>query len=187
MRLLFTTAAAMAALSLAACQPAGDATTEGEAPAASEPTADAPTVDPDAGMVLSADGLVMGDLTLELGAGKSDALAMVSQALGGQPTSSGAYEECGAGATDYANWEGFTLLFTGDELSGWESTSPDLATPEGVHAGSTADELRAAYPDLQVQETSVGWVFSTGDLYGFLSEDQSTVERIRLGANCDAH
>lgn len=180
MRAIALTAAFAAALGLAACQEAAEAPDP-----AAEPTAEQETAA--SGVILSGDGLGVGAETVALGASREDATAALTRALGAPPSETGAYGECGGGATDWVEWQGLTLLFSGDELVGWESQSPDLATAERIHAGSTIDELRAAYPDVEIQETTVGWAFIMGDLYGHLDDAQTRVERIRLGVNCDAH
>lgn len=179
MRTIVLTAAFAAALGLSACQEATDG------PEAADPTTEQEA--PATGVILSGDGLGVGAETVALGASRDAATAAITRGLGAAPSETGSYGECGGGATDWAEWNGLTLLFSGDELVGWESQSPDLATVEGVHAGSTIQELRAAYPDVEIQETTVGWAFIVGDLYGHLDDAQTRVERIRLGVNCDAH
>lgn len=177
--------AAVAALGLAACQPADDAVVdnaEDNVVLDSESALSTP-------IVLSAEGLSAGTGELiALGASQAEATAFVTGALGSAPVEA-TNPDCPMGAVAVANWDrGLTLLFRDSALVGWESTGAELTDGMGVHAGSTVDELRAAYPTVEIQETTTpSHVFLTEDgLYGPLNADQTVVEAIRSGQNCDA-
>lgn len=121
-----------------------------------------------------------------IGGPREYAIRSVTEALG-PPETTGQFEECGGGATSYATWPEVHLVFTGDQLTGWESTSPRTRTEEGLAAGSSVAELRRAFPRVQFSEYTTGYVFVAGDYYGFLNGGRSRIERIRHGVNCDFH
>lgn len=184
------TLAAVAAVSLAACQPASDGDTDLTQP----PTEEELVRTQSSEVLLDGAGLMVQATpgretrTLALGAGRAETVAAVSEALGAPPREEGRMEECGAGPMDYVAWDrGLQLFFQDGALAGWHSTADDLNTARDIHVGSSMDDLRAAYPEGEVQETSVGWAFSIGEMYGLLDENQSRVELIRAGVNCDAH
>ena len=176
--------AAVATLFLVACTPDSDAAPTTPAAPAASPTQPAPAAS--SPILLGTDGLKVSGQALALGSPKAAAVAAITAALG-QPSDTGRYEECGSGATDYANWSnGLTLVFNNDSMTGWQVSKAGLNTPEGVHVGSTDAEVKAAYPDSERQETTVGYVFIQGDMYGNMSEGQTQVERLAMGDNCDA-
>lgn len=190
MHIATAAAAAVAALMLAACQPAAEDAAAPAPEAATEAELQATLSSP---VLLDAAGLQVQAApgaevrTVAMGAPQGEAVAAVSQALG-QPRETGTMEECGAGAMDYAIWDrGFEMMFQGGALAGWQSTADDLNTARDIHAGSSVEDLRAAYPEVEIQETTVGWAFIIGDIYGLLDESQTRVEMIRQGVNCDAH
>ena len=186
MRLHLLFAAALSALSLAACQPAerpAEANAEENVVLDEGSALDTP-------IVLATEGLSAGTGKLiALGAPYVDAVTFVTGALGGATPVENTNNECPNGAMKHARWDaGLTLLFQNEALVGWESTGANLTTGTGIHAGSTVQELRAAYPTVEIQETTTpSHVFLTEDgLYGPLNEAQTEVVSIRSGANCDA-
>ncbi|WP_425993137.1 hypothetical protein [Brevundimonas sp. TWP2-3-2] len=186
MRLHLLVAAAVSALGLVACQPA-------ETPVA-ENAEENVVLDEasalDTPIVLATEGLSAGTGKLiALGAPYDEAVTLVTGALGGATPVENTNNECPNGAMRYARWDaGLTLLFQNEALVGWESTGAGLTTGTGVHAGSTVQELRAAYPTVEIQETTTpSHVFLTEDgLYGPLNGAKTAVVSIRSGTNCDA-
>lgn len=190
MKISLVTVAAIAALSLSACGETGGT------PAAPETGTEAELAATQSSPVLlGAEGLKVqatpgGEvLTIAMDAPRQEAIAAVSQALGAPPQEEVTLGDCGAGAMDVVSWgdRGLELMFQDGALTGWESDTDDLHTTRGIHVGSSIEELRAAYPEVEIQETTVGWAFILGDMYGLLDENQTRVELIRMGVNCDAH
>ena len=178
--------AAASAFALVACDPAANETpigaTEDEVVIDSDTALDTP-------IILAAEGLSAGTGELiELGSSQAEAIAFVTTALGGAPAEA-MNNDCPMGHVATASWErGLILLFRDDALVGWESTAADLTTGSEIHAGSTVDELRTAYPAVEIQETTTPshvFILEEG-LYGPLNADQTAVEAIRAGQNCDA-
>ena len=98
---------------------------------------------------------------------------------------------CESGSDREIRWGPLALYFLGDRFSGWDVSDfraavPDMALANGIHVGSTAKELRAAYPDLEVMETTFGteWHTASGAMGGHLDDERAKVIAIRDGQYC---
>ena len=182
MKIHLIVSTAVVALALQACSsPAEKAAAE--APAAPAAPAHADT----SGIVLEAGGLKIGATTLAIGAPQQATLNAVTAAIGVAPTVTDSFEECGAGPMQHVAWDnGLDLLFQNNAFAGWQAKTPDLSTANGVHVGSTLAELQAAYPGVSIEQDTIGWYFTMGELGGYLDETRSFIQRIDVGVTCDA-
>src|SRR5690606_24679144 len=111
----------------------------------------------------------------KLSFGEADTVVIdfLTRLRGDQPPRRAANAECPAGPLTFADWgDGFQLAFSEGEFAGWtagEGAPRGFTTVGGVHVGSTLAELRAAHPEVEVREDSLGPEFSAGDIYGTLS------------------
>ena len=190
MKIQLILSAALAGLALQACAPpAGEAAAEAEAPAPVQAPAPAqtPAQTAAASIVLDADGLTVGGTRVALGASKAATLAAVTAAIGGPPSVTDAFEECGAGPMDHVSWDnGLHLLFQQDAFAGWQATRPDLSTAAGLRVGATVAALEAAYPEVAIEQDTIGWYFSAAGVDGYLDEARAVVQRLNVGVTCDA-
>ncbi|MBK5223803.1 MAG: hypothetical protein JJE52_13225 [Acidimicrobiia bacterium] len=161
------------------------ATGSTEDPPTTLPAGDVPEVD------LAGDGLVLvGDDTVLLAFDISEAEVLdgLVAALG-EPDGAGPEEECPAGPADFARFSatGLSLTFQGGNFVGWSARpTASLETAEGIGVGSTVGELTAAYPETTIKESSLGWEFSAGGLYGVASSDTDggVIETMWAGTTC---
>ena len=79
-----------------------------------------------------------------VGAPFREAVAALAAVLG-PPTGDPAPDTACIGAEDETTWGRFRLASTGGRASGWLSTRPDLATPDGVRVGTALRAVRLAY------------------------------------------
>ena len=185
--------AAALALLLAACGP--EAPPPADAPAAPAPAAEAPETMGEA--LLEADGFMPANpggrgtgRKLSFGEADTEVIAFITRLRGDQPPRRSANAECPAGPLTFADWgDGFQLAFSDGQFAGWtagEGAPRGFSTVSGVHVGSTLAELRAAYPEVEVREDSLGPEFSAGDIHGTLSGtgDDATVTTMWAGVNC---
>jgi hypothetical protein len=193
--------AAGALLTLAACSsPAGEAAAapdEAAAPAAAEtaakpqpPTARARVETP---LVLAPDGLLVADPAgkmslLPYGIARANAETAVGT-VQGAPARRGSSSECGAGTVDFTEYMGgLQLTFQDGKFAGWtiNAAASPLRTAKGIGVGSTRQELDAAYTDLTVEDSSLGLLFSSGQLTGLLDIDgiEGLVTDIWAGTVC---
>lgn len=187
------------AIALAACGPerSADDTASASADSASAPvspaavdTVRAPEV---AGpsITLASDGLgVIADglpRQLAFGAARPRVLAEVGGVLG-QPTEQGMQEECPAGPLYQVRYAGgLQLVFQDSAFVGWfAQPGSTLRTAREIGPGSTLAQLKAAYPAVKVEETSLGHEFDAGELWGIVTDttDAGVVEVIFAGINC---
>jgi hypothetical protein len=187
------------ALALAACGPDRPADTAdapsadtGRAAAAPVDTPAAPPAAARAGsaVILAADGLELagdGASRLPFGTARARVLAAIGGAMG-EPTQQGMQEECPAGPLYQVGYaKGLQLVFQDSAFVGWFAREGSaLRTAAGVGQGSTLAQLRAAYPATKVEETSLGYEFDAGELYGIVTDttDAGVVEVIFAGINC---
>lgn len=146
----------------------------------------------DAAIVLAPDGLTMGGgagapKRLAFGGAQAGVLADVDAALGA-PKEQGVQEECPAGPLYHALYaSGLQVVFQDGEFVGWAAREGSrFRTAQGIGPGSTAGELKKAYPAATVDESSLGHEFAAGDLYGVVTgpSDAATVEMMFAGTNC---
>jgi hypothetical protein len=141
-------------------------------------------------IVLAPDGLTIdagAPKRLAFGGAQAGVLADVDAALG-QPKEQGSQEECPAGPLYHALYSsGLQVVFQNGEFVGWSARegSP-FRTAQGIGPGSTASELKKAYPGATVEESSLGHEFAAGELYGVVTgpSDTATVEIMFAGTNC---
>lgn len=194
----------LAAALLAACGPgepedaAGGAVPDSAAaaPAAAPPAADtaarAPAEARPPTVVLAPDGLEIAaeggaPARLPFGTPRARVLADVGAVLGA-PQRQGDLEECPAGPLAHAEYgAGLQVVFQEGAFVGW-STRPGspLRTAAGIGPGSTLAQLRAAYPAMTMEETSLGHEFAAGELFGVVADttDAGQVEALLAGINC---
>ena len=181
------------ALVLAACGP--EAPPPADAPAAPAPAAEAPETLGQA--LLEADGFMPANpgghgtgRKLSFGEAETEVVAFITRLRGDQPPRRAANAECPAGPLAFADWgDNFQLAFSEGKFAGWtagEGAPRGFSTLGGVHVGSTLADLRAAHPEVEVREDSLGPEFSAGDIHGTLSGtgDDATVTTMWAGVNC---
>lgn len=141
-------------------------------------------------LVLEADGLG----AVSFGDPATEVLAALSKELG-EPEDDDTLSECGGGADRGVRWADLSVSFMGGNLVGYHYGSPSgdvthqISTIEGISAGSTVGQLKAAYPTVEVTESSLGpeWTVPDG-VNGFLSSmgPAATVTGVYAGDNCFA-
>lgn len=161
------------------------------APAPAETPADAPAS--------AAAGLLEGDgftpaqpnggtaLKLAFGMPEADVSRILTGFYGREPGRDG----CADTELVVLDWgNGVDFLFENGALAGWyaaEGAAEGLSTLSDIHVGSTLAAVRAAHPDVQVREDTVGPEFSLpGDVFGFLSGtgDDARVTALYAGRAC---
>lgn len=187
----------VAALALAACQPAG--TTEevpppADAPAAPDAAPDASAEQPAAEVALALDGegLRLVDpesgstRLIPFGGAQADTLAALTNALGA-PTETGTNADCPPGPVDFADFgQAMTLYFQDGAFAGWFTRDSGQSTMNGIAPGSTRADLAGSGSAVEFTETSLGQEFDVGGVYGIMNEDASAVDLLWAGANCFA-
>lgn len=187
--------AAALALLLAACSP--EAPAPADAPAAEAPTPGAPAPTELGEALLEADGFMPANpggrgtgRKLTFGETEPEVIAFLTRLRGDQPPRRSANAECPAGPLTFADWgDNLQLAFSDGRFAGWtagEGAPRGFATVSGIHVGSTLAEIRAAHPDVEVREDSLGPEFAAGEIYGTLSGtgDDATVTTMWAGVNC---
>ncbi len=185
----------VAALSLAACQPAGEAA---DAPASETPPAAETASDPaeqpaaEIAVALDGEGLRLVDPAsgstrlVPFGGLQAETIAALSGPLGA-PTETGTNPECPPGSLDYAQFGGDTTLYFQDgAFAGWFTRDASQSTLNGISPGSTRAELDGSGSEIELTETSLGQEFDAGGVYGIMNEDASAVDLLWAGANCFA-
>ncbi|MDZ4108402.1 MAG: hypothetical protein U1E18_02240 [Brevundimonas sp.] len=185
--------AAALALLLAACSP--EAPPPADAPATTGAGAPAPTALGEA--LLEADGFMPANpggrgtgRKLSFGEDEAVVVDFITRLRGDQPPRRSSNAECPAGPLAFADWgDNFQLAFSEGKFAGWtagEGAPRGFSTVSGVHIGSTLAQLRAAHPEVEVREDSLGPEFSAGEIHGTLSGtgDDATVTTIWAGVNC---
>lgn len=106
---------------------------------------------------------------LPFGRPTADAVAVLSSVLGA-PTNRTTNDECGAGPTEIVDWGGgLSAMFLDGKFDGWSADQrKGLSTMNGIGVGSTRAELKEAFSDLEVEESTLGTEFSAGGLGGLL-------------------
>ncbi len=142
-------------------------------------------------VVLRPDGLGFTDggsssSSLAFGSDADTVKAAVDRALG--QGGDFATPDCGADVVT-RQYDGLFLLLDGDRFVGWVTGSPGLTTGDGIGVGATLAELRAAYPDLSVRESTLGveWAAAgDGGVFGFLegSAETSRTTTVLAGQAC---
>jgi hypothetical protein len=166
-----------------------EATTTTAAPSETStppPTSEEPI---ETGIVLADDGLVI----VPFGADELNVLSSLEPDLGDPDASEEA--ECPSGADQILRYENLTLVLSGGFFVGYVYSSPaggelgiSLATDEGLVLSAPESELRTLYPDVTIEESSLGTEFfvetDRGYLGGLLSGPGGVVESIFAGDSC---
>jgi hypothetical protein len=198
-RALTPALALAAALGLVACSPAGDSPAPAPAPAPADapPAAAAPAPAGVTAILLEDDGLMPANaggqgtgLKLAFGAPRATVVSYLTGLHGGTAPTPGHNDECGAGAMDFADWgDDLTLAFQDGKFAGWwagDQAPAGFSTVHDIHVGSTLAQVRAAWPDVEVRNDSIGPEFAAGDLFGTLSDTTptATVTALWAGVSC---
>lgn len=190
----------MTALLAACSSPAGEtapkpdkAAAQTAAEPAAKPLPPKPRVRVENPLVLAPDGLLLADhdgkmQLLPYGTERGKAESAVGIIVG-TPVTRGSSSECGAGTVDYTDLRnGLQMTFQDDKFVGWtiNAAASPFKTAKGIGVGSTRQELDAAYGDLTVEDSSLGLLFSSGDLTGLLDIDgiEGLVTDIWAGTVC---
>lgn len=139
-------------------------------------------------VILSADGLFVGGQLVRFGIPRADAETSVGAALGDALTRDSS-SECAAGPIDSTTYrDNLQLTFQEGKFAGWTINGGEspLRTAKGIGIGLPRQSVEAAYPDAIVDESSLGLLFSTGDLVGLFDQDgiEGIVTDIWAGTVC---
>ena len=127
-------------------------------------------------LVLADDGLSIVEVTsgkaslIKFGIPRASAELAIGNVQGAQ-REKGSSAECGAGTIDYTRYkDGLQLTFQDDKFVGWaiNAAASPRRTAEGIGVGSTRQALNTAYPDITVEEDSLGLLFGGGGITGLL-------------------
>lgn len=155
-------------------------------PAPSSPTPSAPpSAGPGGALELRGDDLGV----TAVGRPRAEAVAAVRAVLGAPVADPATTVGC-IEAQEEVAWQHFRLGFDADDrVSGWSSTSPDLATPSGVSVGTTVARLQEVYGDrlrLYPSDTEAGNTYTVEgvDMLGQLdgTEPGDRVVALRNGS-----
>lgn len=182
-------------LALAACEPAApaDPAVPAEPAPPAAPAAEAPLTE----ALLEGDGLTPAQpgggtaLKLAFGQPMDEVIAAMAARRGGAAPTMSHNAECGAGPLDFASWgDGVQLVFQDGRFAGWwldEAAPTGFSTLSGLHIGSTLRELRAAHPDADIGEATIGPEFTAGgDIHGTLTgtNDAAEINNLYAGVSC---
>lgn len=126
---------------------------------------------------------------LPFGSPSESAILSVSDAFG-QPDSGTVSTQC---LTDSVGWGSLSLSIdsVSDTIVGWtvrrsRSEGPVVTTADGLGIGSTVAELRAIYPELIIEETTLGWESIDGPISWLTSgsTDTDIVQAMWAGETC---
>ena len=190
------------ALGLVACTPAAEtpAAAPADAPAVADPVPAAPA-DPATGgvtaILLEGDGFMPANpgghgtgLKLSFGAPRGTVITYMTGLHGGTAPQTDSNDECGAGPVQFARWDDdLTLAFQDGKFAGWwagEKAPAGFSTVQDIHVGSTLAEVRAAWPDVEVMNDSIGPEFASADIFGTLTGTTASarVTALWAGVSC---
>lgn len=129
---------------------------------------------------------------LAFGDGADKVIAVVNARLG-QPTKDDRNAGCESGADRVVGWPGFYAVFDRGRWDGYRMRSTDVraTTEAGLKVGDTVADLQAAYPTVELMETTLDyeWIVEVGTehfLTGLLSgrAPSDTVVDIGAGDTC---
>jgi hypothetical protein len=145
---------------------------------------------------LGSNGLLAGQVglhssqQLDFGSPRDQIVAAVT-AIRGRPDGDGAYEECGAGPTQYVRFGPLTLNFQEDRFVGWildgPSGEPPIEHEMGLGIGtSRADLVESDQGEASIEQTSLGTEFDANGIHGILSSDaaDARVTELWAGVSC---
>ena len=157
-------------------------------------TAEAPETEPSGAatavidastVVLEADGIEVGGERLFFKAGQNEAIALVAKVLG-DPESTGANAECGAGPMEMAEFaNGLTLNFQDGALVGWITSQEHekIAQAGEIQLGAARSVLETSDFVTWERDSTLGDEFTAGDnVGGFIEEDK--VSMLYAGTQC---
>lgn len=103
----------------------------------------------------------------------------------GHDVSVGFPQECGEGPlVSVTIADQIHLMFQEDRLAGWSLVSESgVRTTSGLSINSPRAALNAE-GSVEFFETGIGTEFGAGDLFGYISEDGSSVQGVWSGAAC---
>lgn len=196
MKLQVLTFAAVAALGLAACQPAAD-TSEATTPdAASDMGADATaTQGSTAAVAADSEGLRVVDVgtgstsLVAFGAPRAQVVAAINAAMGSEGVANSA-PDCPSGGeyqgpVDYVTYDPrLSLLFRDGAFAGWSAQAPTISTMNGIAPGSTRAAVEEAGGELS--ESSLGLEGTVGGVGVILDEAGAVVRETYAGLECFA-
>lgn len=147
-----------------------------------------PAPRPGLAVLLSPDGLMIDGRLLRFGIARAEIERAITKAQG-EALDRGTSSECGAGTVDFTRYgDELQLTFQQGKFTGWtiNGAASPLRTAKGIGIGSPRQTLDAAYPDVIVDDSSLGLLFSTGDLVGLLDQDgiEGVVTDIWAGTVC---
>ena len=198
--LVLTCAFGLLACSPAAEAPAGAPVVADPAPAAEPAPPAAPTEEATSGVsaiLLEGDGFMPANpggrgtgLKLSFGAPRATVIAYMTGLHGGTAPHTDSNDECGAGPVQFARWnDDFTLAFQDGKFAGWwagEKAPAGFSTVRDIHVGSTLAQVRAAWPDVEVTNDSIGPEFASRDIFGILTGTTASarVTALWAGVSC---
>jgi len=159
------------------------------AAATAKPAAEAPVpAAAEAPLTLAPDGLLVSGKLIPFGIPRASAELAIGNVQGGQ-RDKGSSSECGAGTINYTSYkDDLQLTFQDGKFVGWtiNSAASPLKTAKDIGIGSPRQSLEAAYKDVIVEDSSLGLLFSSGDLVGNLDQDgiEGVVTGIWAGTVC---
>lgn len=176
---------------LAACSsPESSAAPAGKdaGPAPATPVARYPAPVPGPAVLLAPEGLITEGRLFRFGIPRAEIERAIGKAQGA-PLGRGTSAECGAGPVDYTSYsDALQLTFQDGTFAGWtiNGGTSRLRTVKDIGIGSPRQSLDAAYPGAIVDDSSLGLLFSTGDLVGLLDRDgiEGVVTDIWAGTVC---
>lgn len=181
-------------LTLAACSSPDTTAAPGEkkdaaaAPLAVAPGAAASPAKTASTLVLAPDGLIVDGQLVRFDVPRASAELAIGHVQGKQ-LGRGSSSECGAGTVDYTRYrDDLQLAFQDGKFVGWtiNGGKSALRTNKDIGIGSPRQSVDAAYPDAIVDDSSLGLLFSTGDLVGIFDQDgiEGIVTDIWAGTVC---
>lgn len=191
-----------AAFGLLACSPAAEtpAQTPVEPPVVAEPVPAGDPAAPAAGVtaiLLEGDGFMPANpggggtgLKLSFGDPRARVIDYMTGLHGGTAPQTDSNDECGAGPVQFARWDDdFTLAFQDGKFAGWwagEKAPAGFSTVQDIHVGSTLAQVRAAWPDVEVMNDSIGPEFASADIFGILTGTTASAKVTALwaGVSC---
>ncbi len=163
-------------------------TTQAPGTTAAPPTTDGEPIE--TGLVLAPTGLTV----VPFGSSADNVIEALTDELGAPLGDEAA--ECGSGADRTVRFEDLLVVFSGGSFVGYvyaglppgSAVEFDLATAEDLMLEATEEELRATYPDVTVEESTLGMEWNVplgaGYLGGLLGEDDGAVAAIWAGDIC---
>ena len=129
-------------------------------------------------------------LKLSFGAPRGTVITYMTGLHGGTAPQTDSNDECGAGPVQFARWDDdLTLAFQDGKFAGWwagEKAPAGFSTVQDIHVGSTLAEVRAAWPDVEVMNDSIGPEFASADIFGTLTGTTASarVTALWAGVSC---